>query len=525
MSGHGPADSAVKANVAKDELLLEVIDFSKRFGPLVALDHVSLRLQAGGFHALLGENGAGKSTLVKCIMGFYRADAGELLFRNQQQVINSPQDAARLGIGMVYQHFTLIPNMTVAENIVLARPIWPPLFDWGAEMSRLEARTRDMPFAVPLHRNVNSLSVGEKQKVEITKQLLLNTELLILDEPTSVLTPLEADEVLGKIRDLTVSRGLTVLMITHKFREVMRFADTATVLRKGALAGTTAVADTDPQQLARMMIGADIKSEAMPRNAAGETRATATASAAMLQIRGLEVVDDLGRAMVSGLSLAVAAGEILGIAGVSGNGQRELVEALAGQRAITGGEVCAHGVSYRADRNDMRVHRFHCLPEEPLRNACVGNLSVAANLVLRRFDRPPFRRWGGWLNREAMRRNAVRLIDGYGVRTTGPDQPIGDLSGGNVQRSVLARELDEALDILVVANPCFGLDFHAVADIRGRLLAARNAGAAVLLLSEDLDEILELSDRIAVMSGGRLVHETTPTTADLTAIGEAMAGH
>lgn len=497
---------------------LEAIGIGKRFGALKALDDVSLRLKSGSFHALLGENGAGKSTLVKCIMGYYTPDAGQLLVEGRQQIITNPRDAHQFGLGMVYQHFTLIPNMTVLENLVLSRPRLPARIDWRAEHRQIQERMSLLPFSLPLDAPVRSLAAGEKQKLEIIKQLLLRTRILILDEPTSVLTPSEADEVLGQLRDLTRRGELSVLIITHKFREVMSYADEVTVLRKGRLAGAAGVESVDVRRLAEMMVGAEFVAKPV-------ARATVAGGEIKLEVDDLHVEDDIRNPAVRGVSLRVRGGEILGIAGVSGNGQRELVEALSGQRAAKQGSIRLHGEAYTARRGEMRRHGFHCLPEEPLRNACVPAMSVAENLAFRRFDRSPFTTHGPWLRRRAMLRAARELIQRFKIRAPGPAAPIGELSGGNVQRSVLARELADEVDVLVVANPCFGLDLVAVTEVHARLVEARNRGAAVLLVSEDLDEVLELSDRVVVMAGGRLVHETTPQLADIHTIGRSMAGH
>lgn len=498
--------------------LLETINISKRFGDVNALSNVSIKIAQGSFHALLGENGAGKSTLVKCIMGYYKHNEGQILYKDREVQIDSPQQAAQLGIGMVYQHFTLVPNMTVAENIVLAQPVLPLVIDWKKEIARLEQGMANMPFQIPLHKKVVDLSAGEKQKVEIIKQLFLNTRLLILDEPTSVLTPTEADEVLGKIHALTKSEQLSVLIITHKFREVTQFADHITVLRKGKFIASMPVAETNEKEMAELMVGSEIK--VVPTERIAIEKQTTT-----LRINNLTVLNDLGQASIKSANVHINAGEIVGIAGVSGNGQRELVEALAGQRAVDQGEIFAHDKPYHATRADMTKHQFYCLPEEPLRNACVGNMTIAENMALRKFDRSPFVKMRYFLNRSAMKENAKTLIARYAIRCTGPAQAVGALSGGNVQRTVLAREIAQDVSILVIANPCFGLDFKAVADIRAQIIDVRNKGAAVLLVSEDLDEILELSDRILVISGGQFVYETTPETADLTTIGQYMAGH
>jgi ABC-type uncharacterized transport system ATPase subunit len=499
-------------------LALEAIGVSKQFGPVKALVEVAMKVPAASFHALLGENGAGKSTLVKCVMGYYRPDSGAVLIDDREREIANPRVAHDLGIGMVYQHFTLVPAMSVAENLVMGRSHVPAIIDWKAERRGLDAFMARMPFAVPLDAPVASLSAGEKQKVEILKQLYLDRRLLILDEPTSVLTPAEADEVLGMLRDRVRAGQLTVLMITHKFREVMAFADEVTVLRRGCLAGAGIVSELTTADLSEMLIG----SEQIPQSAAKTLRMNADER---LQIRDLVAEDDAGAVAVDGVDLVVCSGEIVGIAGVSGNGQSELMQVLAGQREPRQGEMHVHGVPYGRTRMEMSAHKVFCLPEEPLRNACVAPMSVAENLAFRIFDQPSFAAGGWWLNRAALRQRARELIQRYRIKTQSPEVPIATLSGGNVQRTVLARELSGEVEVLIVANPCFGLDFLAVAEIRAQIVAARNRGVAVLLLSEDLDEILELSDRVFVMFEGRLVHETAIAEADLGTIGARMAGH
>src|SRR5262245_39990637 len=490
---------------------------TKRFGEFAALDQVSLKVKAGTFHALLGENGAGKSTLVKCIMGYYLPDAGEVIIGDRQEVIGNPRAAHALGLGMVYQHFTLVPAMTVTENLVLARDHVPAVVDWKRETKALEDFLARMPFRVPLAAKVSAISAGERQKCEILKQPYLKRRFLILDEPTSVLTPGEADEVLGMLRAMVVAGELTILMITHKFREVMAFADEVTILRRGRLAGHGKVADLTPDAMARTMIGAEeLTLQPARAGEAGHVR---------LELDQLVALDDAGAVAVHDVSLAVRGGEIVGIAGVSGNGQRQLVEVLAGQRKAEGGEIKVAGDVYHANREEMRRHRMSLLPEEPLKNACVGGMSVADNIAFRDFDRAPFASGGWWLNRSAFRADAEKKISQYKIKTRGPDTPISALSGGNVQRAVLARELGGDVEVLIAANPCFGLDFAAVAQIHAEIMAARNRGAAVLLVSEDLDELLELSDRLVVMFHGEFVHEARASEADLTEIGRHMAGH
>jgi ABC-type uncharacterized transport system ATPase subunit len=458
---------------------LEAVGMTKRFGGLTALDDVTMRVSASSFHALLGENGAGKSTLVKCIMGYYHADQGQVAVGELEREIANPRDAHALGVGMVYQHFTLVPGMTVAENLVLSRAKVPAVVNWADEILALESFMDGMPFRVPLDLPVSALAAGEKQKLEILKQLYLKNRFLILDEPTSVLTPGEADEVLGLLRRMTREGKLTVLTITHKFREVMAYADEVTVLRRGRFAGSGRVSELSRADMAEMMIGAREIPQGAARlaNDIGEPR---------LQITGLKALNDGGLPAVEDLDLTVWAGEVVGIAGVSGNGQRPAAF----------GAVRIGGERYGATRTEIKRHRLCLLPEEPLRNACVARMSVAENMSFRGFDDPPFARGDWWLNGSAMRNAARELISLYKVKTPGPDAPIGTLSGGNVQRAVLARELAHDVRVLIVANPCFGLDFAAVSEIRSQIMQARNRGAAVLLVSEDLDELFELADRI-----------------------------
>jgi simple sugar transport system ATP-binding protein len=498
--------------------VLDAVGLTKIFGGVTVLDNVSLRLPAGSFHALLGENGAGKSTLVKCIMGYYRAEAGHVLVRGAEAKIKSPRDAAAVGIGMVYQHFTLVDNMTVAENLVLSRRKHPFFFDWRAERRAVADFMQTMPFRLDPDSPVRTLAAGEKQKLEILKQLYLGSEIVILDEPTSVLTPDEADEVLGLLRGMTKTGRLTILMISHKFREVTKFAEDVTILRRGRLVGQGRVDQMSTDEMARLMVGDE------PARS-DRKRSQADAGRLVLEVRGLHADDDLGAPAVRDLSLEVRAGEIVGIAGVSGNGQEELVEVLAGQRLSAGGSVHVGGSVFRARRSEMRTQKVRCLPEEPLRNACVGEMTVAENIGFRSFDRHPFARARTLINRKAMRRHARNVIVEYGIRAPGPDAPIRSLSGGNVQRAVLARELHDQVDLLIAANPCFGLDFAAVAEIRGRIMDARNRGTAVLLISADLDEIFTLSDRVLVISEGKIVYQTPAASADIGVIGRHMAGH
>jgi simple sugar transport system ATP-binding protein len=514
-------------------LELDTYQLTKRFGNFTAMDSVTMHVAPGTVHALLGENGAGKSTLVKCVAGFQRAEEGAILIDGREQDIANPVVARALGIGMVYQHFTLAPGMTVAENLLLAGGKTPALIDWKAQRAELKDFLATTPFSLDLDLRPSELAAGEKQKLELLKQLYLKPRLLILDEPTSVLTPQEADEVLGHVRAFARSGLCTVLIITHKFREVMAYADSVTVLRRGKAVHHCEVADTHPARLAAAMMGEgdapppEGEAAALVGRALHALESTPADAPIALQVEGLKAQGDRGTLAVHDLSLAVRAGEILGVAGVSGNGQRELVEALVGQRPRLAGRVRVMGQPYFAQREENRRLKVRSLPEEPLRNACVGDLSVAENMALRDFDQPPlaWRALGaGLLNFARWRSRARDWIAEYGVKTQGEGAPIRSLSGGNVQRAVLARELAGDINVLIAANPVFGLDFAAVAEIHSRIVQVRAKGGAVLLISEDLDELLEMADRIVVMSEGRIVFETAAATAERQVLGAHMGG-
>ena len=470
MRAAGAAAAPTLASLERRAALgLSARGLTKRFGSFTALEDVAVAVEPGSVHALLGENGAGKSTLVKCIMGYYAADAGEVRIDGQPAAIANPKDAHRLGLGMVYQHFTLVPSMTVAENLVMSRLEVPAVIDWAQERKALDAFMAATPFKVPLGGRVDELAAGERQKTEILKQLWLQRRFLILDEPTSVLTPDEADEMLGLLRGMAEAGELSILIITHKFREVMGYADAVTVLRKGRLAGSGRVADLTKAEMAAMMIG---KSE-LPETS---RRAGAPEILPVLVLKDLTAEHPRGGKGLRIERLEVHKREIVGIAGISGNGQKELVEVLAGQRPATGGEVLVEGEVYDRTRATAQRLGVYCLPEEPLRNACVGPMSVAENLAFRRFDRKEDGALSLWLDFRAMARNARAQIGRYGIKTASKDAPIASLSGGNVQRSVLARELSGNPSLLIVANPCFGLDFQAVADIRSQIVEARDHG-------------------------------------------------
>jgi len=496
-------------------LKLETINLTKRFGAFTALSGVSITVRPGTVHALLGENGAGKSTLVKTVIGYQKPDDGSILINDREVAIDSPAQARAQGIGMVFQHFTVIPAMTVAENLLLARGQVPSVIDWNQIHAELEEFIQTTPFKLSLHSTPEQLSAGEKQKLEILKQLILNPSLLILDEPTSVLTPQEADEVLLSLKNWAHAGNCSIIMITHKFKEVFAYADDVTVLRYGQLEGSLSVSMTTPEHLAHLMVGESRRVFDLPQ------KVQSPLEQVVLDIRALKVMGERGERAVDGLQLKVHAGEIVGLAGVSGNGQKELLQALTGQRPSSSGEVWVGGEFYKATRAQNVRLGVKSLPEEPLQNACVGNFTVEQNMGFRVFDQAPFSRLG-FLQFKALSDYAVNLIEQFRVKTPSSVSPIANLSGGNVQRAVLARELSDSTRLLLVSNPVFGLDFSSVAEIHRKLIEARNAGTAVLLISEDLDELLQLSDRIAVISSGRVVYEVNAKEAERNVLGMYM---
>ena len=476
---------------------LEAVALTKRFGTFTALDNVTMKVAPGTVHALLGENGAGKSTLVKCIMGYHLPDEGAVILNDRETPIPSPRAAQRYGLGMVYQHFTLAPSLTGLENLAVSRTGGGHVLNRQEERRRIDAARGLLPFDLPLDRKVSDLSSGQKQKLEILKQLYLGARFLILDEPTSVLTPDEADEVLGTLHQLTRDGELTALMISHKFREVMAYADAVTVLRKGQRVGERKVRDTTTEELSQLLVG-----EGEGATTAGPAPITRTAPGKIiLTVRNLRLPAPDGEPLLNVEGFDLRAGEILGVAGVSGNGQRELFECLSGQRPEYEGAVNVDGNPVTHTRAARRALGMHFLPEEPLENAMAGRLSVWENLGISWFDRTRLGLAGFFPDRSALKQRAEQQIADYRIATRSAASPVRDLSGGNVQRVTLAREIATDAKLLIVANPCFGLDFRSAAAVRDRLAKARDQGAAVLLITEDLDELLDLSDRLAVMAG------------------------
>jgi len=485
----------------------------KRFPGVVALNGVDFEAHPGEIHALLGENGAGKTTLMNILYGIYRADAGEIYVKGQRATIRSPRDAIRLRIGMVHQQFRLVPTNTVIENIILGLP-GALVFPDRAARPQLEAFSEKYGLRVDPDARIWQLSAGEQQRVEIIKALYRGADILILDEPTSMLTPGEIDELMEILRRMA-AEGHTIIFITHKLEEVTQISHRVTVLRRGEVVATLPTAQTDERVLARLMVGREVLFRLEKRVIqAGQT---------VLQVEDLHALNDKGLPAVRGVSFTVAAGEILGIAGVAGNGQRELVETLVGLRPAVRGRVYVNGREVTNEKPDVLIEQKVCyVPGERL-TGLVPGMSVAENLVLKDYRHPPFSQ-GPFLNHQAIRAHADDLIARYAVATPSHDTPLKLLSGGNIQRVILARETSGSPKLLIAAHPTSGLDVGATEYIRQSLLAQREQGTAVLLVSEDLEEVLTLSDRVAVMFEGEIMGILPADEADLETIGLMMAG-
>ncbi len=495
--------------------LLTLSNITKTFPGVVANDHVTLEVRAGEVHALLGENGAGKTTLMNILYGIYQPDGGEIWLRGRRARIRSARDAIALGIGMVPQHFLLVRRHTVAENVALGLPGERFLFPARA----IEARIRDLGnrygLAVDPRAHVWELSPSEQQRVEILKALIRGAEVLILDEPTSVLTPQEA-KGLFQVLERMKREGHAVIFISHKLDEVAAIADRVTVLHKGRVVATLPIGETDKRSLARLMVGRDVEFRIRrdPRTPEGEG----------LAIEDLVALNDRGLPALRGISLAVRRGEIVGIAGVAGNGQHELAEVVTGLRHVNSGRVRVlhHDVTNGSARAFHKAGVAH-IPEDRMRMGIVPTLSVAENLVLKSYRYPPFSR-GPVINGQAVDQFARRMIAGYEIVTPGPSTPVRLLSGGNIQKLILSRELADEPPVIIAAHPTSGLDVSATEQIHTLLLRRRQEGAAILLISEDLDEIFTLSDRIAVLFSGEIVGIVDAAEADRERIGLLMMG-
>ncbi len=510
-----PQRTVAGSTIDGQSALLVFRDIVKTFPGVVANDHVTLQVRAGEVHALLGENGAGKTTLVNILYGIYQPDGGEILLRGQAVRIRSPRDAIARGIGMVPQHFLLVRRHTVIENIALGLPGTNFFFPHRRVEQRLTELTDRYGFTVAPRSPTWQLSVGEQQRVEILKALIRGAEVLVLDEPTSVLTPQEAKALFRVLRRMK-EEGHAVIFITHKLDEVMEIADRVTVLRKGRVVDTVPTAKTDKRTLAQMMVGREVEFR-LPKAArapAGEA----------LAIEDLWAGNDRGLPALRSVSLSVRQGEIVGVAGVAGNGQRELVEVVTGLRRAERGRlrVLGRDLINRSARELFEAGVAH-IPEERIRMGVVPAMSVAQNMVLRRYRYPPFSR-GPLLNLQAISRFAQQMIAEYRIATPGPHTPVRALSGGNIQKLILARELSDQPGLIIAAHPTFGLDVAATELVHALLLRRREEGAGVLLVSEDLEEVLALSDRIAIMFGGEIVGIIAAPQAEPGKIGLMMAG-
>jgi ABC-type uncharacterized transport system ATPase subunit len=496
--------------------LLEMRGISKRFPGVIANDGVDFDVEAGEVHTLFGENGAGKSTLMRILYGIHKPDAGEIRINGEVTTIASPADAIAQGIGMIHQHFMLVNTLTVAENVALGlRSTRRPLTDLSRVSDRIHELSEQYSLQVDPDATVWQLSVGERQRVEIIKALYRNATILILDEPTAVLTPQEVEDLFAVFHGM-VADGRGLVFISHKIREVLELSDRITVLRAGRTVATVLPADVTRRELAEMMVGHELPSqENEPAEAVGETR---------LAVENLHVPGDRGTEAVRGLSLEVRAGEIVGIAGVSGNGQRELAEAIAGLRPVTSGSSRLDGIEL-AGRHpaDVREAGLGYVPEERMRDGVVADFSVAENLLLIDSSSPTYSRFG-FLRNRVIRRRCQELVTAFDVKTPKLDTPVRNLSGGNIQKLILARELSRNPRVLLAAQPTRGVDVGAARYIHDRLRERRDSGTAILVVSEDLDEVLSLTDRIVVMYEGTIIAEADPHTSTREALGLVMAG-
>ncbi len=501
---------------------------TKTFPGVLANDHVDLEVRRGEIHALLGENGAGKSTLMSVLTGLYQPDQGRILIgdeagRLRPVTIASPRDAIHLGIGMVHQHFKLVPTQTVAENVILGMDGVPFVLDMATVEAEVAALSERFRMPVPVSAYIWQISVGEQQRVEILKALYRGAEILILDEPTAVLTPQEAAEVAATLRALA-AEGKAIIFISHKLDEVMTVADRVTVLRKGRNVATLDVAATDKHQLAELMVGREV--------ATTIDKDDVEPGPVVLRIDGVVARNNRGIVALKDLSLEVRAGEILGVAGVAGNGQRELTEVVTGLRRAEQGTVTVDG----DDLTDRAPVRFidagvSHVPSDRLGRGLAGNLPLADNMAMKAYRRPPIAA-GPMLRRDRMRAFAVDLIERFNVDTPGPDTPARNLSGGNQQKAILAREITAGTrarergrrPVLIAAYPTRGLDVGAIEDVRSHLLRQRSDGTAVLFISEELDELMMMSDRIAVLHGGEVMGVVTPAETTIEELGLMMAG-
>ncbi len=496
--------------------LVEMKGIVKRFPGVLANDRVDFNVRAGEIHALLGENGAGKSTLMRSLYGMYRPEEGEILFDGRPVEFHSPADAIREGVGMIHQHFMLVESMTVKENVALGLPSSRGfLTDLDRVSARITELSRSYGLEVDPNVKVRQLSVGQQQRVEIIKALYRGASLLILDEPTAVLTPQEVDELFVTLKQLA-AQGHALIFISHKLHEVTAFTDRVTVLRDGHNVGTVPTAETDRRQLAEMMVGRELK--------LNPDRPPVEIGLPRLKLEDVQAIGKRGTMALRGVSLEVRAGEVLGIAGVSGNGQLELAEVIAGMRPVVSGRITIDGadVAGQSPRQVMDQGLAY-IPEERNRDGLIKEFTVSENLILRENgDRPYANR--GFYDFKAIGDRARDLVLNFNVKTPSIETPIKNLSGGNAQKCILARELSRRPSVLVAAQPTRGLDVGATEYVRERILQQRAESTATLLISEDLDEILALSDRIAVIYEGEIMDVVDRAEATPEQLGLLMAG-
>lgn len=506
-----------QSNMDESRLVIEMRDIVKKFGDFVANDHINLKLHRGEVLAILGENGAGKSTLMNVLYGMYRPTSGEILVNDRPVSIDNPEKAIELGIGMVHQHFMLVHPFTVTENIVLgAEPMKGAVVDLKKARERIMELSDRYNLKVDPDAKIEDISVGMQQRVEILKVLYRGAEILILDEPTASLTPQEIDELMEIIRSLTAA-GKSIIIITHKLREIKTCSDHCTIIRRGRYIDTVKVEDCTEDELAAMMVGRQVNSRVEKKQQEpGEV---------VLSVKDLHAVDYRMVEVLKGLNLTVHSGEILGLAGIDGNGQSQLVEILTGLSKATSGEVCMLGENV-VNRTPRYIFErgVSSIPEDRQKHGLVLDFSVSENLILQGFGDEPYSKHG-ILNKKKIREHAEELIEKFDIRPTGcEDRAAGHLSGGNQQKVIIAREVTNDKELLIAFNPTRGLDVGAIEFVHKYLVEQRNKGRAILLISFELDEIMGLSDRIGVIFDGQIVGQLSGAEADEYQLGLMMAG-